>query len=257
MFACMKTIEPPTNMTLDDRLRRIVAAWRARHGVCVSRFGIDALGDPDFVASQLRGRSVRLATADRVLAFMGYPPLGPVFRREVEAFLAVSGTKPSVLGEEAVCNPSFVGRLRWGYPPLLRTVDRVRAWMAAHAREDELRAIRDRLTDITDPFAGRTPGPFTAPLPHAGSGAEPEREGEMRMNENGRNYLNTREAAAWLGLSPRTLDRYRVSGEGPVFHRFGSRVRYLLADIEAWASARRRVSTSDDGGALALGRNTR
>ena len=73
------------------------------------------------------------------------------------------------------------------------------------------------------------------------------------MNENGRNYLNTREAAAWLGLSPRTLDRYRVSGEGPVFHRFGSRVRYLLADIEAWASARRRVSTSDDGGALALG----
>ena len=120
MFACMKTFDTHTNMTSDDRLRRIVAAWRARHGVCVSRFGIDALGDPDFVASQLRGRSVRLATADRVLAFMGYPPLGPVFRREVEAFLAVSGTKPSVLGEEAVCNPSFVGRLRRGYPPLLR-----------------------------------------------------------------------------------------------------------------------------------------
>ncbi len=255
MFACMKTFDTHTDMTSDDRLRRIVAAWRARHGVCVSRFGIDALGDPDFVASQLRGRSVRLVTADRVLAFMGYPPLGPVFRREVEAFLAVSGTKPSVLGEEAVCNPSFVGRLRRGYPPLLRTVDRMRAWMAAHAREDELRAIRDRLTDITDPFAGRTPGAFTAKAPT--TGADFERKGEMRMNENGRNYLSTREAAEWLGLSPRTLDRYRVSGEGPVFHRFGSRVRYLLADIEAWASARRRVSTSDDGGALALGRNTR
>ena len=40
---------------------------------------------------------------------------------------------------------------------------------------------------------------------------------------------------------------HRVSGEGPVFHRFISRVRYLLADVEAWASARRRVSTSDDG----------
>ena len=38
---------------------------------------------------------------------------------------------------------------------------------------------------------------------------------------------------------------HRVSGEGPVFHRFSSRVRYLL--VEAWASARRRVSTSDDG----------
>ena len=80
MFVYMKTFETHTDMPLDDRLRRSVAAWRARHGVSVSRFGIDALGDPDFVASQLRGRSVRLATADRVLAFMGYPPLGPVFR---------------------------------------------------------------------------------------------------------------------------------------------------------------------------------
>ena len=34
------------------------------------------------------------------------------------------------------------------------------------------------------------------------------------MNESNGHYLNTREAAAWLGLSPRTLDRYRVSGEG-------------------------------------------
>ena len=67
------------------------------------------------------------------------------------------------------------------------------------------------------------------------------------MNGNGTKYLSTREAAAWLGLSPRTLDRYRVSGEGPAFHRFGSRVRYLVTDLETWAAARRRVSTSDDG----------
>ncbi len=73
--------------------------------------------------------------------------------------------------------------------------------------------------------------------------------------EEAGNYLNTREAAAWLGLSPRTLDRYRVSGEGPHFHRFGYRVRYLLTDMEAWASARRRVSTSDDRSAA--GRKTR
>ena len=50
----------------------------------------------------------------------------------------------------------------------------------------------------------------------------------------------------FMGLSPRTLDRYRVSGDGPAFHRFGSRVRYLAADLEAWASARR-LSTPDDG----------
>ena len=71
------------------------------------------------------------------------------------------------------------------------------------------------------------------------------------MNENTKNYMSTQQAAEWLGLSPRTLDRYRVTGEGPVFHRFGSRARYLLADLEAWASARRRTSTSDDGARVA------
>ncbi|MCY4395697.1 MAG: helix-turn-helix domain-containing protein [Rhodospirillaceae bacterium] len=65
-------------------------------------------------------------------------------------------------------------------------------------------------------------------------------------------YLNTREAAAHLGLSARTLDRYRVSGEGPVFLRFGGRIRYLREDLDAWARSRRRISTSDDGTALAV-----
>ena len=54
------------------------------------------------------------------------------------------------------------------------------------------------------------------------------------MNDE-RHYLSTREAAEYLGLSARTLDRYRVSGEGPVFHRFGGRVRYTRADLDAWA----------------------
>ena len=249
MFSHMITPGTPSDMPFDERLRRTVAAWRTRHGMSARRFGMEALGDPDFVASQMRGRSVRLATADRVLVFMGHPPLGPVFRREVEAFLAVTGTKLSVLGLEAVGNPSFVGRLRRGASPRLTTVDRVRAWMAAHASTEEARAIRAGVTDAANPSAGAIlPGPSTAPVPPAGSGADLEREGDTRMNDNnGRHYLSTREAAAWLGLSPRTLDRYRVSGAGPVFHRFGSRVRYLLADLETWASARRRISTSDDG----------
>ena len=63
-------------------------------------------------------------------------------------------------------------------------------------------------------------------------------------------YLNTREAADHLGLSTRTLDRYRVSGDGPVFIKFGGRVRYLREDLDAWARTRRRKSTSDDGTAL-------
>ena len=67
------------------------------------------------------------------------------------------------------------------------------------------------------------------------------------MTDEGTIYLNTREAAIHLGLSTRTLDRYRVSGDGPVFLRFGGRVRYLREDLDAWARTRRRNSTSDDG----------
>ncbi len=240
----MTTFDAHIDITLDERLRRLGTVWRARHGVSARRFGTDALGDPGFVGAQMRGRSVRLQTADRVLVYMGYPPLGPLLRGEVEAFLAVNGTKLSILGEESVGNPSFVGRLRRGVSPRLATFDRVRAWMAANASEDELRAIHERLADVADPFAG-TGDAAQAPPAEAGV----ESEGDPRMDGDAGNRLDTRDAAAWLGLSPKTLERYRVSGEGPVFHRFGTRVRYLLADIEAWTSAWRRVSASEERGA--------
>jgi hypothetical protein len=57
--------------------------------------------------------------------------------------------------------------------------------------------------------------------------------------------LPTRYAAARLGLSPRTLERWRVLGTGPVFRRLGRAVRYALVDLEAFAAARVRVSTRD------------
>ena len=63
------------------------------------------------------------------------------------------------------------------------------------------------------------------------------------------NYLSTREAAAYLGLSPRTLDRYRVSGEGPDFYRFGGRILYRQTDLEQWAAERRVSSTSEESAA--------
>ncbi len=58
-------------------------------------------------------------------------------------------------------------------------------------------------------------------------------------------FLKTSQAAAHLGLSPRGLERHRVTGAGPLFHRFGNRVLYLLSDVLAWAPARRRRLTSD------------
>ena len=224
----MTAFDDDTGTPLDERMRRSIALWRARRGMSARRFGVGALGIPGFVGLYARGRPLRVDTADRVLAFMGYPPLGPLLRAEVEAFLAVSGTKVSILGEETVGNPSFVGRLRRGASPYLKTFDRVRAWMAANATREEIRAIRERLADFSDPFDGTWDA----------AGDVDERAGE--------NHLNTREAAAWLGLSPKTLERYRVSGEGPDFLRIGYRVRYLLEDLEKWASARRWTSTSEE-----------
>ena len=60
-------------------------------------------------------------------------------------------------------------------------------------------------------------------------------------------YLRTGEAAAHLGLSARTLERYRGSGGGPPFHLFRTAVRYLRCDLDEWARTRRLRSISDGG----------
>jgi hypothetical protein len=58
-------------------------------------------------------------------------------------------------------------------------------------------------------------------------------------------YLTNNEAAAFLRLSPRTLEKQRVIGGGPRFRKFGRRVMYAIADLEAWADARSFEMTSD------------
>lgn len=60
-------------------------------------------------------------------------------------------------------------------------------------------------------------------------------------------FLRTHEAAAFLGLSGRTLEKHRCTGTGPVFRKLGGRVVYAIDDLEAWAGARARNSTSDPG----------
>src|SRR5450759_5341932 len=53
-------------------------------------------------------------------------------------------------------------------------------------------------------------------------------------------YLTNEEAAMFLKLSPRTLDKFRVLGGGPKFRKFGRRVIYALDDLEN-GSARKEV----------------
>ena len=58
--------------------------------------------------------------------------------------------------------------------------------------------------------------------------------------------LNQRQAASVLCLSERTLERLRVSGQGPRFVRASGRsIRYRQSDLEAYIAARVVSSTSE------------
>lgn len=58
-------------------------------------------------------------------------------------------------------------------------------------------------------------------------------------------YLRTHDAAKLLGISPRTLEKYRCHGSGPTFRKLGGRVVYAIDDLEAWADQSACRSTSD------------
>lgn len=62
-------------------------------------------------------------------------------------------------------------------------------------------------------------------------------------------FLRTPEAARFLGLSGRTLEKHRVYGTGPRYRKIGGRVVYALDDLKAWADQGLRSSTSDPGAA--------
>lgn len=57
--------------------------------------------------------------------------------------------------------------------------------------------------------------------------------------------LTVAEAADYVRLGKPTLDRYRITGEGPRFAKMGRSVRYRRADLDAWLNARLVNSTSE------------
>ena len=57
-------------------------------------------------------------------------------------------------------------------------------------------------------------------------------------------YL-TNDEADYLRLSPRTLEKQRVIGGGPVPQVPGCRVMYAVSDLDAWADQRSYEATSD------------
>jgi excisionase family DNA binding protein len=63
--------------------------------------------------------------------------------------------------------------------------------------------------------------------------------------KKGSPFLDTAQAAHYVGLSRRTLEKMRVAGGGPKFRKHGRYVRYHIDDLDDWSAARARRSTSD------------
>lgn len=57
-------------MMMTDQFRDHVEAFLAATGFKPTEFGRQAVGDPSFVLNLRRGRSPRLATADKVMTFI-------------------------------------------------------------------------------------------------------------------------------------------------------------------------------------------
>lgn len=67
---------------------------------------------------------------------------------------------------------------------------------------------------------------------------------QQQTDSNWPRFVRTPEAARLLDLSPRTLEKHRCDGTGPIFHKLGGRVVYAVSDLHAWVEACARQSTS-------------
>ncbi len=47
-------------------------------------------------------------------------------------------------------------------------------------------------------------------------------------------YVKTADAARVLGVSPRTLEGWRLAGEGPPYKKLNRAVWYKLTDLATW-----------------------
>ena len=61
-------------------------------------------------------------------------------------------------------------------------------------------------------------------------------------------FIDTRRrAAALLGISVRTLEKFRVCGGDPSYRKLGAMVLYALEDLDFWVAHAVQGSTSDPG----------
>jgi len=60
--------------------------------------------------------------------------------------------------------------------------------------------------------------------------------------------MTEKQAAEFLGFSPRALQQWRISGRGPKFLKISARaVRYRPDDLDEWIETKIRQSTYEKG----------
>ena len=57
--------------------------------------------------------------------------------------------------------------------------------------------------------------------------------------------VNTESAAHFLNLSAVTLSKWRVTGGGPRFLKFGRSIKYRVADLQEWMLEQQCASTAE------------
>ena len=60
-------------------------------------------------------------------------------------------------------------------------------------------------------------------------------------------YIDTRQAAAHLGVSTKQMEKWRITGGGPPYSKMARAVRYRRSDLDAFMAERRVSSTREEG----------
>ena len=71
----------------------------------------------------------------------------------------------------------------------------------------------------------------------------------MRAAQARSPFLNTAQAAHYIGLSYRTLEQMRWNGLGPDYRRHGRFIRYHIDDLDDWSRSNGRAARKGAGDA--------
>ncbi|GMV70290.1 MAG: hypothetical protein AMXMBFR77_01290 [Phycisphaerales bacterium] len=67
----------------------------------------------------------------------------------------------------------------------------------------------------------------------------------LRRGLPAQEYMDTRQAAAYLGLSTQRLEIWRCRGGGPVYHKMDNAVRYKRSELDDFMAGLRVANTAE------------